>query len=241
MLSVALWIVIGLVIYCLTCWVVGFTLVFLGKVHDDLIPGATIYAPLMPIAFLSIFVQDRIAFNLTERRYERKAKWIAEELQKKGIKLHRFGVEDDVNYYGYNSLHKSCEVQVADLKQEQVEAYREVYARTIKKFGWRFTPGELCGGAYPQWPLSREWARSIEINEYFAEHFISCIYCQNKRSMGWHWGNYSFHIKPCDCNLGRTYHCPDGNVKTFPGWLCQDCKVLHVGLWEWEKESLPGN
>jgi len=240
MLSVTLWVVVGLVIYCLICWIVGFTLIFFGKVHDDLIPGATIYAPLMPIAFLSVFVQDRIAFNLTERRYKRKAKWIAKEMQKKGIKLHRFGVGDNVGCYGYNVLHKSCEVRT-NLEPKDVEAYREVYASAIKKFGWRFTPRELCGGAYPQWPLNREWAVSIGIDEYFAEHFIPCIYCNKKRPMGWHWGNDVFHNKPhneaCNYSLERTYHCPDGNVKTFPGWLCRRCEKVHVGSWK----SMSGN
>lgn len=240
MLLVALWIATGIVVYCLVCWVVGYTLVYLGKVHDDLIPGATIYAPLMPIAFLSILVKEKIIFGAKVRLYQRTAKWIAEELKKKGIELHSFGFGDKTNYFGYNALHESCEVQ-ANLQPKDVEVYRDVYARAIKKFSWRLAPSQLCGGAHPEWPLNREWAISIGISEYFAEHFIPCLYCNNKRPMGWCWGNDVFHVKPHDeaynYSLKRTYHCADGNDKTFHGWICEDCESTRVGRWV----SMSGN
>ncbi len=234
MLSIVFWIVIILTIYCLACWIIGFTLAFFGKVHDDLIPGATIYAPLMPIAFLFAFIEDTVIFGSTVWWYERKAKWIAKELQKKGIRLHLFGIGDDLRYYRYNALHKACEVQ-ADLRSEDVELYREVYARGIKKFHWGFTPRELCRAAYPEWPLNREWAKKIGIDEYFAEHFTPCMNCSNKQPMGWHWGSDTFHAKPhneaCNYSLQRTYYCADGTEKTCSGWLCKDCETTHVGPW----------
>ncbi len=223
------------IIYCLTCWIIGFTLAFLGKIHDDLIPQATIYAPLMPIAFLFAFVEDKIIFGLTVWWYERKAKWIAKELKKKGIQLSLFGIGDDLCYYRYNALYKACEVQ-ADLKSKDVEAYQEVYARAIKKFSWTFTPYQLCRAAYPEWPLNREWAKNIGVDEYFAKHFIPCINCNNKQPMGWHWGNDAFHTKPHNkaygYSLERTYYCADGSEKTFPGWLCENCEIVKVGQWE---------
>lgn len=234
MLSIVLWIVAVGITYCLLCWIIGFTLVFFGKVHDDLIPGATMYAPLMPIAFLFSFFEDKVIFGSTVWWYERKAKWIANELQKKGIKLSLFGIGDDLRYYRYDALHKACEVQ-ADLRPGDVEAYCEVYARAVKKFSWGFTPKELCRAAYPEWPLNREWARNIGIDEYFAEHFIPCMNCDDKQPMGWYWGNDTFHAKPhneaCDYSLQRTYTCADGSEKTFPGWLCKDCEAVHVGPW----------
>lgn len=237
MLSIVLWVVAAIIVYCLLCWIIGFTLTFFGKVHDDLIPGATVYAPLMPIAFLGAFIEEEIIYGIyciTVWWYKRKSKWIAKELQKKGIPLHPFGIGDDFHYYHYNSFHKSCEVQ-ADLKPEDVEIYREVYARAIKKFHWESTPRGLCRAAYPEWPLNREWAKNIGIDEYFAEHFIPCINCDNQRSMGWYWGNDAFHAKPhnetCGYSLKTTYYCSDGTEKTCPGWLCEDCETAHVGPW----------
>src|SRR3989344_7224512 len=133
MFLIFLWGVAIVVTYCLLCWIIGFTLAFFGKVHEDLIPQATIYAPLMPIAFLFAFVEDEVIFGSTVWWYERKAKWIAKELKNKGIQLSLFGIGDDLRYYRYNALHKACEVQ-ADLKPEDVELYWEVYVSAIKKF-----------------------------------------------------------------------------------------------------------
>lgn len=229
-------VIIALAVYCLTCWIIGFILVFLGKVHDDLIPGVTMYAPLMPLAYLTIFVEEKIIYNAKVRKYQKTAKWIATELQKKDIWLHSFGINDDLRYYNYNALHQACEVQ-ADLRPEKdVEMYREVYALAIKKFHERFTPRELCSGASPEWPLNREWAKNVGIDEYFSEHFNPCIYCDNRQPMGWHWGNDAFHTKPHNKANGhsfqRTYTCVDDSEKTFSGWLCEDCETTHIGPWK---------
>lgn len=229
MLSVMLWVMVWVVAYCFTCWIVGFMLVVCKKTHHDSAIGLAFYAPIVPFVFLSNFIASVIYRNMVWQ-YQRKAKWIADALQRKGIKLHQFGFESD-RYYDYNALDKACEVQ-AEVNLENVEAYREIYARAIKKFSWRWTPQKLCGSAFPQWPLNREWAQQNGVKEYFAEHFMPCINCPAKRSTGWHWGSDMFHTRPYHKIIQRIYRCMDETEKTFPGWLCNNCEQLLVGSWK---------
>ena len=220
--------------YCLVCWIIGFILFSLGKVHPELALQSTVYAPLMPIAFALAFVKDEIIYGSKVWWYQRKAKWIAEELQKKGIQLHQFGIGDNFCNYDYNALHNACEVQ-ADLKPDDVETYCEVYARAIKKFSWCLTPRKICSSAFPEQPLNKEWAQRNRVNEYFVEYFIPCINCDNKLRMGWQWGSDSFHSKlqggTYSQVLSRTYTLTDGTRKTFNGFICVDCEKTLVGSW----------
>lgn len=235
MLEILFWVVIVIVACCAVCWMVGFTVFFFRIVHHGgSIIVKTIYAALMPIVLLRAFVRDDIIFPCKNWWYRRRAKWIADELRKEGIALRQ--IKDDPPYYAdYNWLHGACEV-VAEVAPEKAEAYRETYARAVRKFRWRWTPRSLCGSAFPQWPLDREWAICAGIDEYFSEHFIFCINCGNKRSMGWYWGNDSLHLRPhneaFNYSLRRTYRYADGTQKTFPGWLCEDCEKALVGQWE---------
>lgn len=146
-MSVLFWIVASAVIYCLVCWIICFGLVLLGRVRRDLGLDWILYAPLLPIYVLIRIVvvyEKKIARELTRRSFERKAKWIADELQKRGIKLDQSGFEDSgYRYYGYDAISKACEVR-AELKPEQVEAYQEL--KHTKKCIAARSKGSVGGG-----------------------------------------------------------------------------------------------
>lgn len=133
MLSILFWIAAVIVGYCLICWIIGFTLAYLGKIHHDLIIQSTFFAPFMPIALVSVVIEDEVIFKGKDWLRQRKARWLASELQKCGITLKQ--IKNEFPYYSnYSYLHRSCEV-VADLKSEDIKTYQVAYARAKKNRG----------------------------------------------------------------------------------------------------------
>ena len=235
-LSIFLWTLGVIVAYCLLCWIVGFTLYFAGKVHPEVALQSTVFAPIMPIAFIGCWLKDT-KYYLRVRRMRRVSRWIAESLQAKGIRVDgNYGtpppyktVDEDGTVHinipdGYNALYNHCEV-CAELKPDQITAYQDVYAAAIKKFSW-LTPAQICGSAVPPEPLNREWASRVGITEYFAEElFAPCVECGEQKP--WHeflWGDKTSHTKLHWANKVSEYHLRDGTTKTVHGRLCDVCE-----------------
>lgn len=235
-LSIFLWILGGIAVYCLLCWIIGFSLYFAGRVHPELTRQSTVFAPIMPIALVGCWLQDT-KFRLHVRKMRRVSRWIAESLSARGIKVNgNYGAspsfetcgENGTIYInipdGYDAIHDYCEVR-AEPKSEQIAAYQDVYAAAIRKFWW-LTPAQVCGGAIPPKPLNREWASRIGITEYFAEElFVPCVECGAQKPWHrWLWGDEVSHAKLHWADIVTEYHLRDGTTGTIRGRLCDVCE-----------------
>ena len=221
----AFWVVLKIIFFwCIFWWIVGPIYFYTRVRHYDLWLIHVPFAPLLLPALIACWLEDK-KFQLREYLFTRTARKIADKLQEGGIL---------VTSCGYNALHDSCEV-VATITSEQVKSYQSVYTWALKIFR-NYTAKQLCEGANQKACLNREWASNSGINEYFAEHFIPCMNCANRRPMGWFWGNDDLHVKPHNVafnySLERVYTCADGTQKIFSGWLCKDCEKILVGPWK---------
>ena len=208
-------------------WCIGAILHMRGKLDngtgglgDGAIPPmfALTFAPvILPLFIIAFPLQnrwERRRYERTKNRLVAAAHWIAEQLRQAGI---------TVTAADFTPLARACYVR-ADLLPGQEHAYRDMYARALKRFP-TFTPRELCCGALPLEPLNREWALSVGITEYAALDWKSpCSICSRKLPAWVQWGNDEDHAELMFADTINEVFYNDGEHLRVEGYLCGECK-----------------
>lgn len=200
-------------------WIVGWLIYKFsgGKKNDasgDGAIGLVLYAPITLPAWPFMAIKEKIDL-LKYEKYHKKEEvaldWVASRLRQKGI----------------NVVMNGCWTK-AEVPEEKVKDFRDVYAEAIKKFS-DLRLFDICGRACQSPPglLDKQWAVSMGIDEYQAPYMTApCYGCGKQDVYGWRWGNDEFHQKImglCKINymivVKPEYRDKLNNIE----YLCKDC------------------